>query len=499
MTCDSLREDGSIHFRAITESTGLLSNYIASIYSDRSGKLWFGTDKGVSKFDGHNFQNMLLGDDFVFRSIENIFEDRNGAIWLTGTNSGVIRYTPPAQEIHPRILITQIETDKIYTEQVEAVDIPSDRRLSIAYKAISFKTNPKLMRFQYMLEGHDAGWQASTFETRVHYEELKPATYLFKVRAIDEDLHYSSPPASVNIAVFRPMYLNPWVRGLFLAGGIAAIAGTIYLIVQLKRHRQIAADFREKLHLQKEAERIQRAKMQSLSQLVAGVAHEINNPIGVIAGNNDVINRVALKIKDSLGQNIEDGSLRKAFSILETTNRASKTASDRLAKIVTNLRKFVRLDEAEWQTADIHEGIDSAIALLEAGMPKSIIFDRRYGSLQPAYCSPSSLNQAFMTILRNAADAITEKGKITIKTEMADGRLRIDISDDGIGIPPENLGRIFDPGFTTKGVKVGVGLGLSICYKILVEEHNGHIDVDSEVGKGTTFTVTLPLRSGPKE
>ncbi len=411
----------------------------------------------------------------------------------------MIKYTPPAQEVHPRILITQVEADKIYSEQFEAIRVPSNRRISFEYKAISFKSNPEIMRFQYMLEGHDSSWRPSTFEKRVHYENLEAKEYTFKVRAIDEDLHYSSPPASINISVFQPFYLTSLFLGIMIFTGIAAIAGGGYLIVQVRKHRRMAARFREKIQLQEQAERLQAAKMESLSQLVAGVAHEINTPIGAITGNNDVISRAVAKIKNNLDnkenlKNTENEHLNKAFAILEKTNQASKIASERIAKIVTNLRRFVRLDEAVWQTADLHDGLNSAIALLEAELGSRIVFKREYGDIPQIYCSPTNINQAFMAILKNAVDAIKDEGKITIKTAGLDRHLRIEISDDGTGIPQENIDRIFDPGFTTKGVKVGVGLGLSICYKIIVDEHKGHLDVSSEVGKGTTLTINLPIR-----
>ena len=355
------------------------------------------------------------------------------------------------------------------------------------------------MRFQYMLEGYDSGWRPSTYERRVHYEDLIAKNYKFKVRAIDEDLHYSSPPASIDISVFQPFYLTTLFMAIMILTGIVTIGGTGYLIVQVRSQRRIAASFREKLQLQKEAERVQAAKMESLSQLVAGVAHEINTPIGAITGNNDIISRAVAKIKDHLGEernskNPENEHLLKAFAILENTNQASILASERIAKIVTNLRRFVRLDEAERQTADVHEGLNSATALLEAELGGRIVFKREYGDIPKIYCSPTNLNQAFMAILKNAVDAIKDNGEIKIKTAELHKNLRIEISDDGTGIPQENIARIFDPGFTTKGVKVGVGLGLSICYKIIVDEHRGHIDVSSKPDKGTTFTINLPIR-----
>jgi len=266
----------------------------------------------------------------------------------------------------------------------------------------------------------------------------------------------------------------------------------------LNKQRQIAAQLREKLRQQEEAERIQEAKMESLRQLVAGVAHEMNNPIGVILGNNDVSSRAIDKIKEILTgeypQEIsENKQLIRTLTVLDNTTKTSKTASERIAKIVATLRRFVRLDEAEWQIADIHEGIDNAIALMEMEPEfKNIKVTKDYGDIPKIYCSPSNLNQVFRSMLRNASEAIEEEGAIQIKTFAQQEHVKIEISDTGRGIPAEYIPRIFDPGFTTKGVRVGVGLGLSICYQIVVDEHKGRADVSSELGKGTTFTITLP-------
>jgi len=257
----------------------------------------------------------------------------------------------------------------------------------------------------------------------------------------------------------------------------------------------LAAQLRERLRKQEETERIQKAKMESLRQLIAGVAHEINNPIGVISSNDDVSNRTIGKIKEILtGEYHQHKQLVKMLNLLERTNQTSKVASERIAKIVANLRSFVRLDEAEWQIADIHEGLENAIALMEMEpeFKSKIKVIQNYRDIPPIYCSPSSLNQVFISMLKNASEAIEGRGEISIKTFAQQEHIEIEISDSGKGIPAKDINRIFDPGFTTRGVKVGVGVGLSICYQIVVDEHKGRIDVSSELGEGTTFTITLP-------
>ena len=248
-----------------------------------------------------------------------------------------------------------------------------------------------------------------------------------------------------------------------------------------------------------EAERIQAAKMEALRQLVAGVAHQMNSPIGAISSDNDVSSRAVGKIKEIMNEAYsqemaEHKRLMEMLNILERTNQVSQTAADEIARIVANLRHFVRLDEAELQFADIHEGLDNVIALMAPEFSNRIDVVKNYGDVPRIYCSPSSLNQVFMSVLKNASEAITGKGEIRLRTSLQGDYVRIEISDTGKGIPAEDVDRIFDPGYTTKGVRVGVGLGLPICYKIVVNEHNGHIDVASKSGEGTTFTITLPTR-----
>lgn len=246
-----------------------------------------------------------------------------------------------------------------------------------------------------------------------------------------------------------------------------------------------------------ETERIQVAKMRALRELVAGLAHQMNNPMGVISSNNDISQRAVSKIRTILSeeysQKVEtDKELTKVLAVLEDMDRGNQNATENIAKVVVNLQRFVKLDEAEWQFADVHEGMDNVIALMESDFSDQIKVTKDYGDLPKIYCSPSSLNQVIMILLKNASEAIDGEGEISISTAAQGEYIKITVSDTGRGIPTEYLSRIFDPGFTTKGVNVGVGLGLPICHKIVVDEHKGHIDVSSEPGIGTTFTITLP-------
>ena len=488
--CDDSGQ-GTPHFdEPITEEDGLISNNVRSILSDGDGNLWFGTNEGVSKYDGQNFQNIRL--NLVHGYIHIIFEDNDGAMWLVTEHDGAARYIPPARKIRPRIHITRIEAGKIH-HNVDSIKAPSTvRNIIFEYKGISFRSGAGRIRYTYHLEGHDDEWSPATNDTLAYYGRLEPGHYQFRVRAIDVDLHKSDPPATVDIDIFRPFYLTWQFIGFIILGGASLLGGGGYLIAQMSRQRRTTAQLRERLRKQEEAERIQTAKMGSLQQLVAGITHEMNNPIGVISSNNDVFGRTVDKLNSMLTQENSqkpewNRQLMLLLTVLKNVVGTSRTASDRIAGIVNNLRNFVRLDEAERQKADIHKGLDNAIALLGLDVAKD------YGDVQRIQCSPGSLNQVFYSMLRNASEAVEEGGEIRVRTSVQDGYVKIEISDTGTGIAPEHRDRIFDPGFTTKSMGVGVGLGLSICYSVIVDEHKGRIDVSSEVGKGTTFTIWLPF------
>lgn len=220
-------------------------------------------------------------------------------------------------------------------------------------------------------------------------------------------------------------------------------------------------------------------KMASLGQLVAGVAHEINTPVASIKSNNGIVSKL-------LGS-IEDSDLKE---MLTDINEIDKEAVNRISNIVTSLKKFVRLDEAELQEADINKELDLTLELIRHETKNRIEVIRNYGEIPVIKCFPNMLNQVFTNILINACQAIDGKGTISISTEYKDKNLIVKIKDSGKGIPQNQLNKIFSAGFTTKGVGVGTGLGLAICTKI-IEKHKGEITVNSEVGKGSEFIITI--------
>jgi signal transduction histidine kinase len=246
-----------------------------------------------------------------------------------------------------------------------------------------------------------------------------------------------------------------------------------------------------------------REKLASLGNLVAGVAHEINNPIGAIHSSSDVVDRSLQKISTIIDdcQTREDldnnPQFKKSFVTINRNNRIILEGSKRVAHIVKSLKSFARLDEATYQLADIHDGLENTLELLYHEYKNKAEVVKEFGDIPEIYCYPHELNQVFMNILSNAVDAIKEEGLIKVKTYQEQELVIVEISDNGSGIPADKIDKIFDPGFTTKGVGVGTGLGLSISHNI-IKKHRGRILIESEVGKGTVFKIILPEKKDEK-
>jgi signal transduction histidine kinase len=247
-----------------------------------------------------------------------------------------------------------------------------------------------------------------------------------------------------------------------------------------------------------QAQLIQTAKMAALGDLVAGVAHEINTPIGSIRASADLARRALTIVREVLESEefhpraSQSGRLGRSVQALEDAMATTLSGAERIIGIVKSLRQFARLDEAERKRVDIHEGIDSTLTLVGHKLKQGIEVIRDYGDLPKIECFPSRLNQVFMNLLLNAVESMPGGGRITISTRREGDQAVLDFADTGGGIPKEHLERVFDPGFTTKGVGVGTGLGLAISYRI-VQSHQGTITVSSEPGQGSRFTIRLPL------
>lgn len=223
-------------------------------------------------------------------------------------------------------------------------------------------------------------------------------------------------------------------------------------------------------------------KLASLGQLVAGVAHEINTPLASINSNNEMLKRI-----------IDKGKLSESSEIITELNQIDSVAVGRISNIVKSLKKFVHLDEAEQQPADINKELDLTLQLINHEIKNKVTVIKDYAELPLINCYVNMLNQVFMNLLVNACHSIKTKGEIVIKTFVNKKNLVVSIKDNGCGIPDKNKDKIFNVGFTTKGIGAGTGFGLAISKKI-IEKHNGSISFKSKEGKGTEFIVKIPCK-----
>ncbi|UKE75265.1 sensor histidine kinase [Xanthomonas graminis pv. phlei] len=258
---------------------------------------------------------------------------------------------------------------------------------------------------------------------------------------------------------------------------------------------------------------LQSEKMASIGQLAAGVAHEINNPIGYVHSNLGSLQEYlrslftlieayerALRAPDPKALIPEIDDIRNRFDIdfisrdLPQLMAESREGIERVTRIVRDLKDFSYSGREEsWKLVDLHAGLESTINIIWNELKYKVTLDRHYGNLPLVECLPSELNQVYMNLLLNAGQAIGERGSIVVSTGQDGEEVWIEFKDSGAGIPADLLQRIFDPFFTTKPVGSGTGLGLSISYGI-VNKHHGRIDVTSTVGEGSCFRIVIPVR-----
>ncbi|MCC7535351.1 MAG: GAF domain-containing protein [Deltaproteobacteria bacterium] len=245
-----------------------------------------------------------------------------------------------------------------------------------------------------------------------------------------------------------------------------------------------------------QARLVQSEKMASLAGLVAGIAHEMNTPLGAMTSTQVTLKRALARLDDLLREESPEIHARHSPLVARVTAGMDVLtyATERVADIVRRLRSFARLDEAQRKIVSVHEGLDDTLGVLARQLEGATIV-RSYGDVPPIACSPASLNQVFLNVIQNAREALPPSGgTITVTTSADEQRVLVVIEDDGRGIAPEDLPRVFDPGFTTKGVGVGAGLGLATCYAIL-RDHGGDITLEP-LARGTRALIHLPLGTG---
>jgi signal transduction histidine kinase len=420
--------------------------------------------------------------------------------------------------------------------------VDGDRRVLRGHRAVGGAAGPRFQGYEIPLEAGASG-SAKAAVTGI-------PVLVHDVDAANEPVHRESVRAfNVRSFVALPLRVKDRVFGvLTLAAGqpgrfgpsdvelLTAVANHVALAVDraesFQTIEELSRGLEEKVRVRTEQLRaahdelqaayqnlqttqmqlIQREKMASVGQLVAGVAHELNNPIGFVSSNVttledfltrlrkmlDVYRSVTLADTDRarVGEQWAALKLDYALKYLDPMIQGIREGAERTRKIVRDLRVFARTSDEAWQTVDLHEELESSLTLLNHLLKDRIAVHRKFGELPSVECIRSQIDQVFLNLLANAAQAIAGSGAITIETRRDDGVAVVSITDTGPGIAPDTIGRIFDPFFTTKPVGEGTGLGLSISYEI-VKKHGGEITAESRPGQGATFTLRIPLARRP--
>jgi len=344
-------------------------------------------------------------------------------------------------------------------------------------ESISKKDINKKISFETNVKNQISAGKVSCLTCRKEFLEAEPFKENVQ-RVVLPIFHRNNPIGIIVLSTKQKVKLDDTLEVL---DGVSSQLGNAIIQAELyQKNEHMVKNLTKTLKELKETQLqlINSEKMASLGQLVAGVAHEINTPVASIKSNNEITKKLIKQISD-----------KDLAELLSETNEIDSEAIDRINRLVVSLRKFVRLDEAELQEADINKEIDLTLDLIRHETKNRIEIVKNYGKIPPIKCYPNMLNQVFMNILVNATHAIKGQGTIAIDTNYDNKNLIVKIKDNGCGIKEPN--KIFDAGYTTKGVGVGTGLGLAISQKI-IQKHKGKIEVKTKINKGSEFSITIP-------
>ncbi len=541
-------------FERFTVKDGLPNDAIFGILEDDKGCLWLSTNKGLSRFDpkimqGGNdgrsrFRNFDVSDGLQSNEFNQgaFWKTRDGYMLFGGIN-GFNMFHPDSirENLHmPPVVLTgfkKFNKDaplEKHISEIETIEMSyQDYVFSFEFVALSFSSSEK-NTYAYRMEGFDKDWNYVGHRRYAHYTNLNPGTYLFKVKGANSDGIWNEDGASVKIRIAPPFWQTWWFR-IVIAACIFGAAFAVYSIriagiERQRRHLENLVNERTKEILEKnsildqrntelaeknqrirqqQAEIIQSRKMAALGQMVAGIAHEINNPLTFVKGNLDHFRQTLHEfMKTKEYENLPDSMKEMVRNDLIPAVHSSLVGSNRIKDIVVHLKRFSAINESEWKEADLNAHIEIVIDLF-IRKHNDITLIRDYGIIPVLLCYVSDLNQCFTNVLNNSVQAIRDAegggilqsggGVIRVKTEKIseDGadKIRITFEDNGVGIPADIHDKIFEPFFTTRETGSGKGLGLTESFGI-IQKHDGRIDVRSAEGQGAVFIITLPVRYG---
>ncbi|MCP5045627.1 MAG: hypothetical protein GY940_00535, partial [bacterium] len=543
-------------FRSYHEKDGLPSKVIYGILEDRQGNLWLSTNKGLSRFNPQNrtfinydvedgLQNNEFNGGASFRNSkgEMFFGGSNGfnsffPQHITGNrNSPNPSPAPPPQAprdgYKPPVVLTDfllfnqsVPLQRLDEDSPLQNPIHETHQLTLSYKdsMLSFKfavldyTDPGRNRYKYKLENLNEDWIETDAKNRyATYTNLTPGSYVFRVKGCNKDGMWNEEGVSLKLKIQPPPWATWWAYTLYLALLIAVVLRFLRskrILERKVRDRTWELEKKNKMLIETQEQLAQSEKMAGLGTLVAGVAHEINNPVNFTHAGAFNLDRDLREFKSFLVELAGDeadneilAAFDEKFSPLFKHIGTMREGTHRIKEIVRDLRRFSRLDEAHMKSVKLLEGLESTYNLVKANYNDSVDFVCDFGSNPQIECYPAELNQVFMNLMVNGCQAIIQKqkknlnnrnetpsrGTLTLQTLQRDGNAVIRFEDTGIGMSREVRRKIFDPFFTTKAVGEGTGLGLSISFGI-VRRHGGRFEVQSKEGKGTVISLFLPLK-----
>jgi signal transduction histidine kinase len=383
-----------------------------------------------------------------------------------------------------------------------------DRVVSFEFAALDFSA-PEKNQYAYRLEGFNDDYVFAKDHRIATYTNLPAGDYTFHVKASNDNGIWNEEGARVRFTVVPPFWATAWFKMVAAVLALGAVSvGYAARMRTVNRHRQelereVAERTRELRDKKNELETLLRTlqttqselieskKMAALGDLVASFVHELATPLGALRSASEVTKLSAQKLVGLLENGGADAGFEQPLELLKANARVTGVATERLARISASLKSFIQLDAASFRVADIHEGLESALTLLEAELRGRVKLERDYGLVPAVGFYPAEMNQVFMNLLRNASQAIETSGTIRIVTLARDGFVEIHFQDDGRGIEPEELESLFQPRLKTRGSRVSASMGLFTSQNIL-KRHSGEILVESIPGKGSRFIVRFP-------
>jgi len=463
-------------FKNYTTADGLSNNACLFVLEDDDGNLWIGTVNGISRFDGKSFKTYTSGDGLIYNEMNQCtcLKDSQGNLWF-GTVNGISRFNPHLDRdntIPPPIYITNFsvwERDHPISDNIGLKH--NQNYLKFDFIGLCF-TSPKDVVYKYRLEGIDKDW-SFTKERYIPYRFLTPGKYVFKVSAINNDGIESLKPAEIPFRILPPFWQTLWFKiivGLFLL----AVASIVALF-QIRRIKEKAANEAKTKQL------VMAQRMKLLGILAGGAVHDLKNLLGIIIGYSDLV-------VESVDE--EEDEKKEAIDVIKST---AKTAF----QVVKQMLAFTRQTDDETTASNLTELMEEILEILKITVPKkiTILWEPPEEELL-LYINPVKFKQVVLNLCLNAVQAMQDVGELKIslfKNPARANQIILEVSDTGTGIEEEIQNRIFDPLFTTREEEKGAGLGLFVV-KQIVDEYGGKIQIQSKLGEGTTFSINFPIR-----